>query len=112
MKEDYQQVLQKLTLSFVSNLVPFNRQNYQTQKGSGTSDQSLSRLQNKFKNIPLFVTYYLTKFDDVVQSSFSVIPKFTFANNCTSICPFDSGKCGKEGKKLETFEYLENEKLF
>ena len=36
------------------------------QKGSGTSDQSLLRLWNKFKNIALFVLYYLTKFDDVM----------------------------------------------
>ena len=35
-------------------------------KGSGTSDQSLFRLQNKFKNIPLFVIYYLNKFVDVM----------------------------------------------
>ena len=31
-------------------------------------------------------------------------------NYSTSICPFGSGKCGKEGKKLQKFEYLENEK--
>ena len=48
-----------------------NYQIYQKQKGSGTSDQLLFRLQNNFKNIPLFVVmYYLTKFDDVMQSSF------------------------------------------
>ena len=29
-----------------------------------------------------------------------------------SICPFKSGKCEKEVKKLEKFEYLENEKSF
>ena len=26
--------------------------------------------------------------------------------------PFWTGKCGKEGKKLEKFEYLENKKSF
>ena len=36
------------------------------QKGSGTSDQSLFRLWNKSRNIPLFVLYYRTKFDDVM----------------------------------------------
>ena len=56
--------LKKLTLFFLSNPVPFNGQSYLKQKGSGTSDQSLFRLQNKFKNIFLFVIYYLTKFDD------------------------------------------------
>ena len=31
-------------------------------------------------------------------------------NYSTSICPFESGKRGKEGKKIQKFEYLENEK--
>ena len=44
----------------------FNRQNYQKQKGPGTSDLSLFRLQNKFRKIPLFIIYYLTKFDDII----------------------------------------------
>ena len=29
-----------------------------------------------------------------------------------SICTFESGKCGKEGEKLQKFEYLKNEKSF
>ena len=33
-------------------------------------------------------------------------------NYSSSIDPFESGKCGKEGKKLQKFEYLENEKSF
>ena len=66
MKEDYQKPLKKLTLFFLSNPVPFNGQSYQKQKGPGTSDQSLFRLQNKFRKIPLLVMYYLTKFDDVI----------------------------------------------
>ena len=55
-------------------------------------------------------------------NSFWVIPKITSAYLCksihdiinysTSICPFESGKCGKEGKKSQKFEYLENEKSF
>ena len=32
--------------------------------------------------------------------------------NSTSICPIESGNCGKEGKKLQKFEYLEDEKSF
>ena len=69
----------------------------------------------------LFVIYHLAKFDDVMRSSFSVISKITSANLCKSthdinysisICPFESGKCGKEGKKLQKFEYLENKKSF
>ena len=68
MKKDYQKALEKLalTLFVLSNPVPFNGQSYQKQKGSGTSAQSLFRSRNKFREIPLFVIYYLTKFDDVV----------------------------------------------
>ena len=67
MKEDYQKALKKLTSFFLSNPVPFNGQSYQKQKGPGTSDQSLFKLQNKFRKIPLLVIYYLTKFDDVIN---------------------------------------------
>ena len=66
MKEDYHKALKKLTLFFSSNPVPFNKQSYQKQKVSRTSHQSLFRLPNKFKNIPLFFIY-LTKFDGVEQ---------------------------------------------
>ena len=51
---------------FFWNPVPFNGQNYQKQKGPGTSDQSLFKLQNKFRKIHLLVIYYLTNFDDVI----------------------------------------------
>ena len=57
--------VKKLTLFFLSNPVPFNRQSYQNQKGPGTSDQSLFRSQNQFRKIPLLVIYYLSKFDDI-----------------------------------------------
>ena len=66
LKEEYQKALKKVTLFSLSNPVPFNRQNYQRQKGPGTNDQSLFRLRNKFRKIPLSVMYYLTKFDDVI----------------------------------------------
>ena len=39
---------------------------YQKQKGPGTSHQSLFRSQNKFRKIPLFVLYYLTKIDNIM----------------------------------------------
>ena len=55
-------------------------------------------------------------------SSFRVISKILSANlyksiqdiinYSTSICPFESGKCGKEEKKLQKIEYLENQKSF
>ena len=70
MKEDYQKALKKVTSFFLSNPVRFNRKNYQKQKGPGTSDQSLFRLGKKFRKIPLLDIYYLTKFDDIIQSSF------------------------------------------
>ena len=64
----------------------------------------------------------MTKFGDIIYSSFQIFPKITSAklcnpihdilNYCTSICPFESGKCGKEGKKLQELEYFENEKSF
>ena len=66
MKENYQKALKNVNLFFLSNPVPFNIQNYQKQKGPGTSDQSLFRLRNKFRKIPLLVIYYLAKFDDVI----------------------------------------------
>ena len=56
----------KNKILFLSNPVPFNRKSYQKQKGPGTSDQSLFRLQNKFRKISLLVIYYLTKFDDIM----------------------------------------------
>ena len=58
--------LKKVTLFFLLKPVSFNKQNYQKQKGIGTSDQSLFRLRNKFRKITLLVMYYLTKFDDVI----------------------------------------------
>ena len=33
---------------------------------------------------------------------------YDIINYSTTICPFESGKCEKEGKKLQKFEYLEN----
>ena len=67
MKEDYQKALKKLISFFLSNPVPFNGQSYLKQKGPGTSGQSLFRLQNKLRKIPLLLIYYLNKFDDIKQ---------------------------------------------
>ena len=67
MKEDYQKAFKKVTLFSLSNPVPFCGQNDQKQKGPGTSDQSLLRLQNKFRKISLLVMYYLTRLDDVIE---------------------------------------------
>ena len=52
----------------------------------------------------------------VMYSGFWVIPKIISTNLCkpihditnysTSICSFESGKCGKQEEKLQKFEYL------
>ena len=121
MKEDYQKRLKKSTFVFLPKPVPFKEQSYQKQRGPGTSAQSLSRLRKKFRKIPLLVISYLTKFD-VIYNGCWVISKIVSANLCkpirgmanysTSICPLLSGKCGKQGKKFQKFEYLENKKSF
>ena len=120
MKEDYWKPLKKLTLFFLSNPVSFNGQSYQKQRWPETSNLSLFRLWSKFTKISLLVTYYLTKFDAAIQSGFWVIPNIWPSNLCkpihdiinysTCICPFESGKCGKEEEKLQKIEYLKNKK--
>ena len=107
---------------FLSNPVPFKEQSYQKQKEPETSDQSFFRLQSKSRKMLLLVIYYLTKFDDIIQSGFWVIPKITSANLCepihdinysTSICPvLLSLESAEKKEKLLKFEYLENEKSF
>ena len=66
MKEDHQKALKKLISFFLWNPVPFNEQSYLKQKKPGTSDQSLFRLKNEFRKIPVLVIHYLTKFDDII----------------------------------------------
>ena len=87
-------------------------------KGLETSDQLLFRLKSQFRNIPLLVMYYLTKFDDGKEQFLSYSknyihylckPIHDIIKYSTFVCPFESGKFGKEGKK---FAYLVNEKSF
>ena len=102
--------------------IPFNGQSYQKQKGPGTSNQSLFRLQNKFRKIPLLVIYYLTMFDDITLSSFRVVPKITSANLCkpihdiinysTSIWPFEVGKCERKGKNYKNLNISRTKRVF
>ena len=47
--------LKRVNFTFYLNPVPFNGQSYQKQKRSVTGNQSLFELENKFKNILLFV---------------------------------------------------------
>ena len=62
-------------LFFLLNPVPFNGQEYEKQKGPGSSDWSLFRLQSKFRKILLLVMYRLTKFDDVIYRGFELFQK-------------------------------------
>ena len=39
-------------------------------------------------------------------------PIYDIINYSTSICPFESGKCGKEGEKIQKIEYFKNKKSF
>ena len=104
--------LKRLTSLFVLNWDPFNGQIIKNKNDL----ELVTRFWNKFRKIPL------TKFDGVIWSSFWAIPKITSANlsqpindiinYSTSICSFESGKCGKERKKFQTFECLEKEKSF
>ena len=55
----------KTVIKKTKNQVRSNGQDYK-KKEPGTSNQSLLRLQNKFRIFPLLVMYYLTKFDDVI----------------------------------------------
>ena len=119
MKGDYQKLLKKLTLFFISNPVLFNGQSYKKQKGLGTSNQSLFRLQNKFTKISILVKYYQTKFDGVIQIGSWVIPKITPLHLCKPIHKlfhfhllFWIWKVWKGSGKITNFEYLENEKRF
>ena len=59
MKEDYQKALKKVTLFFLLNPVIFNRQNYQKQKGPGTSDQVAIQVTRKVQKNS-FISYVLS----------------------------------------------------
>ena len=78
-------------------------------KGPGTSNQSLFRLQNKFRKIPLLVIYYLTKFD-IILSSFRVIPKITSANLCMPILDIISVE--RKGKNYKNLNILRTKRTF
>ena len=114
--------LAKFNFIFSFEPVPFDWESYQKQKGSETSDQLLFWLWNKFKSSPLFVIYYLTKFNDVMQSSFWAIPKITSANlrklvhdiinYFTFICPFEYETCRKEGKNYKNLNNSRMKRAF
>ena len=112
----------KVNFLFLLNPVLLNGKNHEKQKRPGTSDQSLFILSNKFRKIPLLRMYYLAKFDLIICRCFLFIPKLYLLNLCkvfhvitnysTFMCIFESERCGKEGKKLQTIAYLEKEEHF
>ena len=57
----------------------------------------------KCKAVLSYSKNYIFKF---MQSIHDII------NYSSSICPCESGKCGKEGEKSQKYEYLENKKSF
>ena len=122
MKEDYQKAFKKLTLLFLLSPVPFNRQGYQKRYGLElvTSNSQVTKQVQKCSpicyilsdqvwwcNVKQFFNYskiYICKFIQVNSWHHKL---FQF-----HLSPFKSGKCGKEGKKLQKFEYLENKNTF
>ena len=91
---------------------------YHKQKGSGTSDQSLFRLWKKFTKNSLLVILSDQVWWCNVKQFLSYSKNYTFKfmqvnswhHYFTTICPFDSGKCGKEEEKLQKLEYLTQER--
>ena len=113
--------LKKVTLSFLLNPVPFNGQNCKKQRAWNWWPVLLQVAKQVQKNS--FISWVLS--DEVWWCNikrFLSCSKITFANLCksihdiikysTSIYPFESGKCGKKGKKLQKFEHLKIEKSF
>ena len=111
----------KLTLCFLPNSVLFNGQSHQKQKGPGTNSLSLFKLRNKFTKVSLLVTYYLTKFDGLMQSGFWVIPNISPWNSCKPfheiimysffVCLFESGKWKGRGKITKIWISRERKEL-
>ena len=114
MKEDYQNALKKVTSIFLSKPVPFNKQIYQKQKGPGTSYQSLKNFiishvlsdQVWWYNIKGFLSY------SKITSANLCKPIYDIINYSTSICPFVSGQCGKEGKNYKNLDISRKKRAF
>ena len=111
----------KLTLCFLPNSVLFNGKSHPKQKGPGTNSLSIFKLRNKFTKVSLLVTYYLTKFDGLMQSGFWVIPNISPWNSCKPfheiimysffVCPFESGNWKGRGKITKIWISRERKEL-
>ena len=113
--KDYQKPFKKLTFFSLSNPVPFNRQSYQNKRGLELVTSRSSGYKQVHKNS--FISYILS---DKFESCFWVIQKITPENLCkrthdinysSSVCPFESGKCGKEEEKTKIWISWERKEL-
>ena len=118
MKEDYEKALKRLTLFFLLNPVPFKGQCYQKQKGPGTSDQSLFRLQkNAFISYMLVDEIWWYNIKQFLIYSKNSSCKFMQANSWHHkllhfYLAFWIWKVWKGREKILKFEYLEKGKSF
>ena len=60
----------------------------------------------------MFHSCFERKNEKVLVFNIVNFPNFVVINYFSSICHFESAKCGKEVKKLTKFENFENEKRF
>ena len=51
-------------------------------------------------------------FPKISSANLYTKPIHDIINYSTFICPFESGNCGKEGRKLQNMEYLHNKMSF
>ena len=119
-RDDYQKAFKKSTFFFWTQSLLMDKV-IKTKMGLELVTRCSSGYKTSSEKF-LYLLYYLTKFDDLIWSNFWVIAKVASANLCksiygiiyysTSICPVESGNCGKEGKKLQKTEYLKNKKSF
>ena len=121
MKEKDQKALKKLALFFfrtqslLMDKVIKNKMGLElvTSRYSGHKTSS-----EKFFYLLYIIWLSLTMYCKAVFELFQKLHRqiytsqFMAINYSTSICPLESGKCGKEGKKSQTCEYLDNEKSF
>ena len=85
------------------------------QKGSGTSHQSLFKLQNIFRKFPGQFSSFNTKWFLNYSKNYicSFIKTISQRHNYSSFMSLlGSDKCGKKGKKIQKYDYLETEKSF
>ena len=117
MKKDYQKVLKQLTLIFLSNPVCFNGQIYQKKGELVTSPSSGYETSSNIFLYALYIIWASLMMKQFYSYSKNYISKFMKVNSWHHKLfhfhlSFWIWKVPKERKKLQKFEYLENEKSF